>query len=103
MSATVIYEVSVHVDPSIEADYRRWLPGHVGELLAIPGFVGARVFDVVEPRADDGWVGLCMQFTLVDQAALDAYLLAHAARLRADGVARFGALFRATRRVLRAC
>lgn len=101
MTTPVIYEVNVAIDPSIEADYRAWLAVHVRELLALPGFVDARVFDVLEPRADDGWVSLSMQYRLVDATALDAYLRDHAMRMRADGVARFGDRFRATRRVLR--
>jgi hypothetical protein len=43
---------------------------------------------------------LCVQYTLVDASALDAYLREHAPRLRADGVARFGDGFRAHRRIL---
>lgn len=42
-----------------------------------------------------------MHYVLRDAAALDAYLHEHAPRMRADGVARFGDRFRASRRVLR--
>ena len=105
MSATardaVVYEVNIDLDAAIEHDYRAWLGAHVREILALSGFTGARILDVAEPRPDAGRVALCVQYALRDAAALDAYLRDHAPRMRADGVARFGERFRATRRVLR--
>ena len=97
----VVYEVNIDLDAGIEAEYRAWLPGHVDELLALPGFIGAQVFDVVDPAAA-GRIGICMHYRLRDEAALRDYFAQHAPRLRADGVARFGGKFVATRRVLRA-
>lgn len=98
----VIYEVNIEVDGAVHDDYRRWLRDHVAEILALPGFKGAKVFEVLEPPPSAGRVGLCVQYTLQDRAALDDYLRDHAPRLRADGVARFGDRFQASRRVLRA-
>lgn len=100
-SASVIYEVNVEVDAAAFEDYRRWLREHIGEILELSGFTGARVFDVADPPPSAGRIGLCVQYTLKDQAALDAYLRDHAPRLRADGVARFGDRFQASRRILR--
>ena len=88
------------VDAAIAADYRAWLTAHVGELLALPGFTGARVFEVLEPAPAAGEARLCVQYQLRDESALAAYLREHAPRLRADGLARFGDRFRASRRVL---
>lgn len=101
-SAMVVYEVDIDLDAAIEADYRAWLPGHVEELLALPGFIDASVFDVLDPPPAAGRVAICMQYRLRDEAALQDYFATHAARLRADGVARFGGRFVATRRVMRA-
>lgn len=98
----VIYEVNLDIDAGVEGDYRAWLRQHIAEILALPGFTGARQFDVREPQAADGRVLLCVQYTLVDEAALQDYLRDHAPRLRADGMARFGGRFVATRRVLQA-
>ena len=97
----VIYEVNVEVDAAVQDAYRAWLRDHVAEILALPGFKGAKIFDVLEPPPAAGRVGLCVQYTLHDRAALDDYLRDHAPRLRADGVARFGDRFQASRRVLR--
>lgn len=97
----VIYEVNIEVDAAAHDDYRAWLRGHIAEILALPGFTGAKVFDVLEPPPSAGRVGLSVQYALRDREALDDYLRDHAPRLRADGVARFGDRFHATRRILR--
>lgn len=97
----VIYEVNIDLDAGIEAAYRDWLRAHVAEILALPGFTGAQVFDVAEPMTA-GRIGICMQYRLRDDAALRDYFEQHAPRLRADGIARFGGKFSASRRVLRA-
>lgn len=101
MIRKVIYEVNIEVDASAHEEYRVWLRDHVAEILALPGFTGAKVYEVLEPPPSAGRVGLCVQYSLRDQVALDDYLRDHAPRLRADGLARFGDRFQATRRVLR--
>ena len=97
----IVYEVNLFVRREVEAAFRAWLPGHARELLALPGLVSARIFEREDPAPPDGECVLCTQYTLRDAQALDDYLREHAARLRADGLARFGGAFRAERRVLR--
>lgn len=94
-----MYEVNLDVDVAIATDYRGWLDAHVQDMLALPGFVSAQVFEVAEP-VESGRVAYCVHYRLRDAAALDAYLRGHAARMRADGAARFGDRFRTSRRVL---
>lgn len=98
---SLVYEVNVEADPEIAGDYRTWLDGHVTSMLALPGFEAAVVFDVLEPAPAHGASAWCVHYTLRDAAALEAYLAEHAPRMRAEGVARFGDRFRASRRVLR--
>ncbi len=100
-ASPVVYEVNLDVDAAIADPYRAWLRGHVDAMLALPGFVSAQVFDVSEPHAE-GRIAFCVHYRLRDAAALEAYLRDHAPRMRADGAARFGDRFRATRRVLHA-
>lgn len=95
-----VYEVNVEHDAGIADAYRAWLDAHVREILALPGFTGASVMEVVDPAPAPGSVALCVRCRLRDAAALEAYLRDHAPRLRADGVARFGDRFRAWRRIL---
>jgi hypothetical protein len=97
---SLVYEVNLEVDAAIAADYRIWLDAHVAQLLALPGFTGARIFEVLEPQPPAGQVALCVQYTLRGRDDFDAYLREHAPRLRAEGIARFGDRFRASRRVL---
>lgn len=96
----VIYEVNLDLDAAIRGEYLGWLATHVGEILALPGFAAASVLEVTDPPAAPGRAQLCVQYRLADAAALETYLRDHAPRLRAEGSARFGDRFRATRRVL---
>jgi len=100
--SAVVYEVNLAVDAEVLAAYRAWLAGHVAEIVALPGFTGARTWDVVDPSPPAGVAHLCVQYALRDADALADYLREHAPRLRADGLARFGERVRATRRVLHA-
>ncbi len=96
----IVYEVNLSVDWAIADDYRRWLAEHVREMLALPGFIDAQRFDVLQSPAGGERAEFCVQYRLRDAAALDAYLAEHAAAMRADGVTRFGDRFSASRRVL---
>lgn len=96
----LVYEVNLSVDADLAPAFMAWLPGHVAELLALPGFLSAEVLRVEEPAPEGGETALCVQYRLRDRDALEAYLRDHAARLRAEGLARFGGGFRASRRVL---
>ena len=96
----LVYEVNLAVDDEVAEAFAAWLPGHVAELLALPGFVSAEIFRIDEPAPPAGEAALSVRYRLRDRAALDAYLRDHAERLRADGTARFGSRFRANRRVL---
>jgi len=95
----VLYEVCLHVAPEIGAAYRDWLATHVGEILTLEGFETAEVFE--DEPGPDGALRLAVHYRLRDTSALDRYLADHAPRMRAEGVARFGDRFTATRRVLR--
>lgn len=97
----IVYEVNIEVDASAHDDYRMWLRDHIAEILGLPGFTGAKVFEVLEPPPSAGRIGLCVQYALKNRELLDDYLRDHAPRLRADGVARFGDRLHTTRRIMR--
>lgn len=96
----VIYEVAIEADAVIADQYREWLDAHVRAMRALPGFVGARINEVIDPPPTAGTLAFCVQYRLIDQDALEAYLRDHAPRMRAEGVERFGQQIRASRRVL---
>ncbi|MBS0462692.1 MAG: DUF4286 family protein [Proteobacteria bacterium] len=94
----VIYEVTVQVPASRGDEYLAWLRAHVADMLALPGFEDA----ALEALCDEspGARGWCVRYRLRDRTALDDYLREHAARMRGDGLARFGDGLRAQRRIL---
>ena len=92
----IVYEVRASVEDAIAGAYRDWLAPHVAEILAIPGFARA---ELLVEDGEPGRTVFCVRYHLADRAALEAYLRDHAPRLRADGLARFGDRFSATRRV----
>jgi len=96
----VIYEVAIEADAVIADDYREWLDAHVRAMRALPGFTGARINEVIDPPPTAGTVSFCVQYRLLDQAALERYLKEHAPRMRAEGVERFGQQIRTSQRVL---
>lgn len=85
----VIYEVEARVDPSVVDEFDAWLPGHVREVIACPGFTGA---EMQRPVGEDAAGGILRrtQYRVENMAALERYFGQDAPRLRADGAARFG-------------
>lgn len=96
----IVYEVNLDVRADVYADYRAWLAAHIGEILALPGFVSAEIFDVHDPAPAQGRRALTVYYRVDDRASLDRYFAENAPRLRDDGKRRFGDAFTATRRVL---
>lgn len=97
----IVYEVNLFVQSAIADPFRVWLDAHVREIVALPGFVSAEIFERLEPTGAADELALCTQYRLHDAEALSAYLRDHAPRMRADGLQKFGGQFRAERRVLR--
>lgn len=97
----VVYEVNLAVDAEIAAAYRAWLEPHIAEVLAVPGFLSAEWWDVEDSDRQPGnRVRWCVQYRVDSREALHAYFDEHAARLRGDGLERFGGRFEASRRIL---
>jgi antibiotic biosynthesis monooxygenase (ABM) superfamily enzyme len=98
----LVYEVNLDVNADIFAAYRTWLDEHIASMLALPGFVSAEVFERRDPAPAGQQRSLCVQYRLANAADLDRYLREHAPQMRADGQARFGGQFSASRRILSA-
>ncbi len=94
------YEVNLEVDAELADAFAGWLDGHVREMLALPGFLSAELFEVEDPPA--GRRSFSVRYRLVDREALERYLGEHAPRMRGDGARRFGGRFTASRRILAA-
>jgi quinol monooxygenase YgiN len=96
----IVYEVNIRIERSIAEDYRAWLAEHVRELLTLPGFMSAEVFECSPDGDDTAHESLVVCYRLESQAALSAYLSEHAPAMRAKGAGRFGDRMQVSRRVL---
>jgi len=95
---SVLYEVNLEADASIEGPFDTWLRDHIADLLQFEGFRSAEILD--DRTAPPGRVRRIVQYRLRDQAALDSYVANQAPRMRAQGVEKFGDRFTTERRVL---
>ena len=60
----IVYEVNVEVDAVLADDYRAWMDTHVREMVSLPGFYGAHVYNVLAPAPEAGkqtmsWSSTC--------------------------------------------
>ena len=97
MSSNLIYEVECELDPDIVADYDAWLPGHVRDVLACPGFLAAGIHALETPAGQRQRRRI--QYRLESAASLDHYLENKATQLRTETAERFGGRVHCSRRV----
>lgn len=86
----IVYVIELEVEAALASDYLSWLRAHMQELLALPGFTRAEIFERLEPAPEPGRVGYSVHYRLRDRAAFQAYLRDHAPRLRDAGLRAFG-------------
>jgi len=99
VSSSLIYEVECGLDPDIVADYDAWLPGHIRDVLACAGFVGATI-EAPQTLPGEPQRRL-IRYRVENAAALDHYLENNATRLRTETAQRFGGRVHCVRRQLR--
>ena len=94
----VTYEVALTPDPEILREFDLWLEGHVAEMLRLPGFDSASIHAAEDPAT--GRPERVVRYRLDSREALERYFRDDAARMRADGLNRFGDRFSASRRIV---
>jgi hypothetical protein len=99
LTTNLIYEVECRLDPDVVADYDAWLPGHVRDVLACPGFQGASIENPDTPTSEPP--RRRVRYRVEGAAALDNYLENHATRLRTETTQRFGGRVQCERRVFK--
>lgn len=99
MPSNLIYEVECELDPDIVADYDAWLPGHVQDVLACAGFLGATIEAPEVPAGERQ--RRVIRYELESPAALDHYLENEATRLRTETAQRFAGRVHCERRALK--
>ena len=95
-----LYEVTLHIHPSLAGEYDPWLQTHVADMLALPGFISARIYTVEPDQENPGTLGRVVHYQLENRQAFDDYLNTHAERMRNEGLSRFGNRVTASRRIL---
>lgn len=96
----IIYTVDLEVEAAIAAEYLAWLQRHVQEMLTLPGFLAAEIFQRIEPAPAEGRASYCVHYRLRDRDAFDQYLTTHASRMREQSLLAFGSRVRAGRGLL---
>ncbi len=96
---TVIYEVECQLDPDIVAEYDAWLPGHIRDVLACAGFLGATIESPETPAGQPQ--RRLIRYRIESAAALDQYLENKATALRTETAQRFGGRVHCVRRLVK--
>jgi hypothetical protein len=95
-----IYNVTIKVLPSIEADWLVWMQTiHLDEVIETGKFDSYTFCELIDPTDDEGKTFVAQYFT-DSKARYLAYIDEHAAELRQKGYDRFGNQFIAFRTVL---
>ena len=86
----VIYNVTTHVESSIEESWLNWMKEkHIPEMLATKKFKTAKIFKIINEN-DKGGVSYAAQYQCDNKITLEQYLNDFAAKLREDSVNKFG-------------
>ena len=96
---SLIYEVNLHVEASIDQQYRDWLREHVDEMLRFEGFKEATIFERMDGDHSDR-KEIVVHYLVDDERHLQEYFENHAPRMRSEAGTIFGDKFSASRRVL---
>ena len=96
-----IYNVTINVDPSIHTVWLDWMKNtHIPDMLGTGKFSEARMCRVLVEE-ETGGLTYAIQYLTDNREKLEAYYSEDAARMRQDGVDRFGEAFVAFRTELK--
>jgi hypothetical protein len=85
-----IYNVTVHVEPSVEASWLDWMrEEHIPAVLNTGKFTHAKLFKVITDQ-DQGGVSYATQYHCTSAKEYEQYLVENADELRQDAQDRFG-------------
>ena len=86
----IIYNVTTHVEPSIEKEWLEWMKQkHLSEMLATRKFIKAKIFKVISEE-DRGGLSYAVQYYCESKNILDAYLENDAKLLQEEANKKFG-------------
>lgn len=96
----IIYEVNLETHVNNYDELIHWLPGHVGEVLAINGFLNAKILEEVQEEAKERRQ-ITVIYELDNIANLNHYFENQATVMRNKTLEKFGDNIKAKRRVLK--
>lgn len=86
----VIYNVTTHVEASVEEAWLKWMKGkHLPDMLATKKFIRSKIFKIIN-QEDLGGVSYAVQYHCKNKTLLDQYIQEHATLLRKEGEEKFG-------------
>ena len=99
----VVYEVTLDIQADIANEFDAWLTEHIKEMLSIAGFQSAQIYtgtDEHNPHTNNATTRRTVSYYLRSQEELESYFHTHAARMRQQGIDKFGDKFIASRRIV---
>lgn len=85
-----IYNVTVHVEPSVENEWLEWMKEiHLSEMIATGKFIEAKLFKVITDQ-DHGGISYATQYLCSSVNQYNAYLKENAVTLQQKASDRFG-------------
>ncbi len=97
---TIIYEVRLKIESHLKDDFSSWLPDHINEMLQLPGFISAKLYEEAECGDIQKEYDFVVQYELESKKTLLQYFDQYAPRMREEGLKRFGDCFIASRKVM---
>ena len=76
----IIYEVNLTIQATIYTEYFNWLQEHIKEMIQLPGFQKAQLFEVLEPDSEE--YHLCVQYEVETMTCLEQYFEHHASNMQ---------------------
>lgn len=85
-----IYNVTVHVEPTVEEAWLSWMKNHhLPEMMNTGQFENAQIFKIINDQ-DHGGVSYATQYTCASIKEYDTYIKTYSSALRKSTVDRFG-------------
>jgi hypothetical protein len=96
----ILYNVTVKVDHSIQADWLRWMKEeHIPEVMGTGCFLESKFWQLIDVDDADGFT-YAVQYVAEDKAAYSRYLELFAPNMRKKGNDKWGDRFIAFRTVM---
>jgi len=97
---TIIYEVRLKIESHFKEAFLLWLPDHINDMLQLPGFISAKLYEEMECGDIQKEHDFVVQYKLDSKQTLLRYFDQYAPKMREEGLKRFGEHFTASRKVM---